>query len=92
MDGLVQAASWFIIGATLMYLGVGFAKDLFRVAGISVVVVGLAIVGLAVSALADYPLWYAVLAVVLMAAAGFAMVTFLVTKVPYFQQHPDSEE
>jgi len=87
MTGLMQSAACFILGAIVVYLGVVIAKDLARVAGVVVVAVGLAITGLAASALADYLLWQAVLAVVLIAGVGFAVVAM-----PYFQQHPNSEE
>lgn len=92
MDGLMQSASVFIIGALLVYLGVGVAKDLARVTGIAVATAGLAIAGLAISALADYPLWQAVLAVFMLAGIWYAVVSVLVAKVPHFQLHPDSEE
>ena len=91
MDGLVQAASWFIIGILMVILGVGVAKDLTRVTGITVATAGLAIAGLAISALADYPLWQAATAV-LVAVIMLGIWYVVISKVPYFQQNPGSEE
>ena len=91
MIGLMQSAGFFIIGALLVYLGVGLAKELSRVTGIAVATAGLAIAGLAISALADYPLWQAataVLVAVIMLGIGYVVIS----KVPYLQQNPGSEE
>lgn len=88
MIGLLQWSGSFIVGATMVILGIWVAKDLFMVAGTAVTVVGLVITGMAISALADYPLWQAVLAVCMMLGIGCATVT-LVARVPWFQLHPD---
>ena len=81
MIGLMQSASFFIMGMLILYLGISLFK-VSPVATILLMITGATISVISTTALEDYGLWRSAIAM-----ASIAAVVIAVASIPWFRQN-----